>query len=275
LLPEVSRWQREHAARLTLALISEGTVEANRAKVAAHGVTHVLLQEGREIARAYQAAGTPTAVLVRPDGTMGSALAPGPRAIAALVAQTVGQPTALPLLPTPANGRCPHCGQAHSQNGHGPAPVPSQPPTPVIGAPAPVFTLPDLRGVPRDLAAFRGRPTLLLFWNPGCGFCAQMLADLKTWEAHSPRGAPQLLVISTGTVEANLALGLRAPVLLDQGFTVGRMFGATGTPSGVLVDAHGQVAAAVGVGAAAVLALAAGLGAHPQQPHTENGRVRI
>jgi peroxiredoxin len=53
LLPEVSRWQREHAAQLTLALISQGTAEANRAKIAAHVVTHVLLQADQEVAKAY------------------------------------------------------------------------------------------------------------------------------------------------------------------------------------------------------------------------------
>ena len=33
------------------------------------------------------------------------------------------------------------------------------------------FNLPDLFGRPVSLASFRGSKTLLLFWNPGCGFC--------------------------------------------------------------------------------------------------------
>jgi thiol-disulfide isomerase/thioredoxin len=176
------------------------------------------------------------------------------------VAQTVGQPTALPVLPAPMNGRCPHCGQIHGndQNGHGTAPAPSPPPAVPIGAPAPALTLPDLSGQPLDLAAFRGRPTLVLFWNPGCGFCQQMLPDLKAWEADPPPGAPQLLVVSTGTVEANRALGLRSPLVLDPGFSAGHAFGAAGTPSAVLVNAHGRIASPVAVGAVAVLVLAAG-----------------
>jgi hypothetical protein len=98
----------------------------------------------------------------------------------------------------------------------------------------------------------------VLFWNLGCGFCQQVLPDLKTWEADPPPGAPQLLVVSAGTVEANQAMGLRSPVVLDQGFNAGRTFGATGTPSAVLIDAQGRIASPVAVGAAAVLALAAG-----------------
>jgi hypothetical protein len=85
-----------------------------------------------------------------------------------------------------------------------------------------------------------------------------MLPDLKAWEANPSPGAPQLLIVSAGTVEANQVLGLRAPVVLDQDFSAGRAFGATGTPSAVLVDTQGYVAAPVAVGATAVLALAAG-----------------
>jgi len=98
----------------------------------------------------------------------------------------------------------------------------------------------------------------VLFWNPGCGFCRQMLDDLKAWEANPPAGAPKLLVVSTGTVDENRALGLRAPMVLDQSATIMSAFGATGTPMAVLVDAQGRIASEVAAGAQAVLALARG-----------------
>ena len=78
----------------------------------------------------------------------------------------------------------------------------------------------------------------------------------EAWETEQPEGAPKLLVVSTGTVEANAAMKLHSSVMLDQGFQVGRAFGASGTPSAVLVDAEGRVASAVAVGAPAVLTLA-------------------
>jgi hypothetical protein len=49
---------------------------------------------------------------------------------------------------------------------------------------------------------------------------------------------------------------LSSPVLLDQNFATGRAFGASGTPSAVLVDAEGRIASEVAVGAPAVLGLA-------------------
>jgi hypothetical protein len=47
-------------------------------------------------------------------------------------------------------------------------------------------------------------------------------------------------------------------MLLDQGFTAGRQFGASGTPSAVLIDGDGRVASTVAVGGPAVLALLRG-----------------
>jgi thiol-disulfide isomerase/thioredoxin len=126
-----------------------------------------------------------------------------------------------------------------------------------------VLHLPDLDGKLVDLAQFRGQRTLLLFWNPGCGFCQQMLPDLQRWEASPPPGAPKLLVISSGTVEANRAQGLRSPVLLDPNFAVGPLFGVNGTPSAVLLDADGRIAAPVGIGAAGVWDLVGGLPSPP------------
>ena len=104
LLPDVGRWQRKYASKLTLAVLSSGTPGVNR-KATKHAVTHMLLQQDREVAQAYQTRGTPSAVLVLPDGTIGSPLAQGADAIRALVARAVDLP-ALPLLPltTPLNG---------------------------------------------------------------------------------------------------------------------------------------------------------------------------
>jgi hypothetical protein len=83
-----------------------------------------------------------------------------------------------------------------------------------------------------------------------------MLPNLKEWESKAPKDAPRLLVVSAGSEEANKEMGLTSPVLLDQQFAVGRAFGASGTPSAVLLDAEGKVASGVAVGATAVLELA-------------------
>jgi hypothetical protein len=114
-----------------------------------------------------------------------------------------------------------------------------------------------------DLADFRGEKTVVLFWNPGCGFCQRMLPDLKAWETGRTSDAPRLLVVSSGSVEANRAQGLQSPLVLDSGFSVGRLYGVSGTPSAVLVDEEGRIASPPGVGAPGVWPL---LGGEPARP---------
>ena len=87
--------------------------------------------------------------------------------------------------------------------------------------------------------------TVLLFWSPSCGFCQRVLPELRGWERKRPAGAPTLLIISSGAAEANRAMGLASPVLLDDTFRTGRLFGSAGTPSAVLIDSEGKVASGV------------------------------
>jgi len=264
LLPEIGRWQQEHQDKLTIALISRADPEENRAKAQEHGLQNVVLQEDWEVSEAYEVGGTPSAVLLRPDGTVGSAVAGGAEAIRALVTQVVEAPTRVPLLPgapAPASAEgaqgqpCPNCGKVYP-NGNGAAQQ-AERMGPKVGEIAPEVRLADLEGDEVSLQEdFWGKETLVLFWNPGCGFCQQMLPDLKAWEATSPEDTPKLLVVSAGSEEANREMGVTSPVLLDQNFAVGRAFGASGTPSAVLVDAEGKVASGVAVGAPAVMELA-------------------
>lgn len=219
LLPEVARWQHDHADRLFIVPISRGSVEANLAKNNKHNVQHTLLQIDREIAKAYQADLTPAAVLVT-SGRIASPVATGVEDIRGLVVRA------------------------------------TLPPAVKQGDPAPALQLPDLDGKTVDLATLRGHRTLLLFWNPSCGFCQQMLADLKNWERNPLADAPELLVVSTGSAEANRQQGFRSKVLLDEYFAAGQVFGAGGTPAAVMLDEEGRVASEVGVGAPAVLTLA-------------------
>ena len=252
LLPDVGRWQEEHAKKLTLSLVSRGEVEENKTKASEHGLSNVLLQKDWEVSESYEVRGTPSAVLISPDGKVASPVAGGDEGIRGLLSYAVGERAQLPMQPHQhqAEGQpCPNCGKVH-------AAAPTVEAAQKVGEEAPEVKLPDLEGNTVELADFRGEQTLLVFWNPGCGFCQQMLPDLKEWEAQAPEGTPRLLLISAGSEEANREMELTSPVLLDQNFATGRAFGASGTPSGVLVDADGKVASDVAVGAPAVMELA-------------------
>jgi thiol-disulfide isomerase/thioredoxin/uncharacterized membrane protein YphA (DoxX/SURF4 family) len=82
LLPELGRWQRANPEKVTLVLISRGGRRPNESLFAEYPLgTIVLLEKGHKIARAYQANGTPTAVVVSPDGTVARPAAGGAYAI--------------------------------------------------------------------------------------------------------------------------------------------------------------------------------------------------
>jgi thiol-disulfide isomerase/thioredoxin len=252
LLPEVGRWQEEHANKLSLSLVSRGEVEENKTKAQEHALKNVVLQNDWEVSESYQVRGTPSAVLISADGKIASPVAGGAEGIRGLLSYAVGERPQLPMQPhqPQAEGQpCPNCGKVH-------AAAPTMPAAREIGEPAPEVKLADLEGRTVELKDFRGQQTLVLFWNPGCGFCQQMLPEIKQWEENRPEGAPKLLFVSAGTEEANRDMKLSSKVVLDQQFAAGRAFGASGTPSAVLVDAEGRIASEVAVGAPAVLGLA-------------------
>lgn len=87
LLPKVGRWQDELADEITIAIISCDDPEENREMSTEHGLSRVLLEEELEVSEAYRVSGTPSAVLVTPDGTIGSFLAESAEEIVSLVSQ--------------------------------------------------------------------------------------------------------------------------------------------------------------------------------------------
>jgi thiol-disulfide isomerase/thioredoxin/uncharacterized membrane protein YphA (DoxX/SURF4 family) len=229
LLPQIARWQREQADHLRIALVSRGGQEANLAHAREHGLADVLIQSGREVSERYRVDGTPGAVLISPDRTIASWVHGGADAVTALVSSQ---------LPPP--------------------PLQVQRSGPGVGQPAPDITLRTLEGEQTQLSEqLRGR-TAVLFWNPGCGFCQRMLPDLRRLDETPPGEAPGILVVSTGDAQQNREMGLRSPVLLDDSWATGSAFGASGTPSAVLVDEQGRVASGIAVGAPAVLELVDG-----------------
>jgi hypothetical protein len=76
-LPEVGRWQEEYAHQLTLSLISRSEVEENETKAQEHSLKNVLPQKDWEISSSCEVGGPPSAVLIGPEGKVGSPVARG------------------------------------------------------------------------------------------------------------------------------------------------------------------------------------------------------
>lgn len=252
LLPEVAGWQRNYAQHLTVGVISRGDLDSNRAMAAEAGLTNVLVQPTFEASDSYRVNGTPSAVLVDADGRIASATVAGADAIRALLIRTLGLARPTPVV----------MGRRHLPGR--PRLVEAQPQL-VVGSAAPPFTLPRVGGGHIALSDLKGRPTVLLFWDPGCGYCTQMQSQLSELEARPAGARPRLVIVASGTAAANAASGRSGPVALDADREVRRSFGATGTPMAVLIDAEGRVASDLAVGGPAVLALAGGPRLHSER----------
>ena len=95
LFPDVGHWQAEHSDKLSVAFVSRGEPEENSTMALEHDLTDVLLQEDWEVGYAYQVDGTPSAVLVRPDGTIGGSALEGVDNVRDFLARTVEEPAQL------------------------------------------------------------------------------------------------------------------------------------------------------------------------------------
>jgi thiol-disulfide isomerase/thioredoxin len=230
LLPDIAGWQRIYADRLTVALISGGSVEQNQAMTAEYGFEPrtILLQREREVAEAYQIEMAPAALVVRPDGTIERDTVYGVGRVRQLAAETLG------LMLPDANA------------------IPQEVQAVTLGQRVPDLRRPDLDGVPIDLGAL-GETAMLVFWSPGCTHCQEILPAIRAWEAHP--GGPRLIVVTAGPVGLNKEVGLRSPMIPDDDGSLKRTFGVTGTPAAVVIDALDIVASDVARGATAVRAL--------------------
>jgi peroxiredoxin len=144
-----------------------------------------------------------------------------------------------------------------------------------IGSAAPDFELPDLEGVRHTLATFRGKQALLIFFNPGCGYCARMAPDLAKLPPDGAEGRPVPVVVAAGDPEATRRLaaehGIRRQVLFQRDNQVAERYRANGTPMGYLLDEEGKIASPLTVGAAALLELADTKA--PEPPVSANGHL--
>lgn len=227
LLPDIAGWQRVYGDRLSIALISAGDPQQNFAMTAEYGIEPVLLQRELELVSAFELAQAPAAILIESDGVISAGPSYGVFSIRQLVAETLGL-----ALPEP--------------------PILEQQ-TVSIGVMAPSIRRPDLSGSLIDFAAFRGVPTLLLFWNPGCSHCQELRPMVRTLEQLPKR--PRLVVISRGPIGLNKDMGFISPVVLDDDRSIAGTFGVTGTPAAVLIDEMGIVVSRVARGEAGVRAL--------------------
>lgn len=248
LTPDIAEWQQRFGDELPIAVISRGTEEANREKFVELGVKNIALQEEWEVYTEYEVRGTPSAVLIDADGVIRQPYAAGRDSIRDLVSRTFSkdQPAA-----STGNGSL----NPGSDDPNDIANFLRKAEGPEVGSSASRLPLPTTEGGFVGLDDYLGEPAVVVFWNVGCGFCQRMIPDLKEIEGEAGDKLSRVLIVSQGDIEANKEQGLKSRMVIDDGFTMGKAFGANGTPSAIKLDAEGKVASALAVGADPVMSL--------------------
>jgi len=132
------------------------------------------------------------------------------------------------------------------------------------GAPAPHFSLSDTAGTTRTLQALLARrtPVLLIFSHPACGACREMLPDIARWQSRfEDRLTLAVLSGDRSEVGQHQEHAQEAEVqdlrdlLVDEAGRLAHAYGITATPSAVLIDREGRIAAPTARGAGEITAL--------------------
>jgi peroxiredoxin len=277
-------------------IITTGDAEKNRQFFAEQKITSpVLLQNDGELAKAYQANGTPTGYLVSTEGKIASELAVGAEALLALAD---GSTNAKPLTPSlsPSDRERVSEGRVRGVPAVKDATSSSESDRASrfshrllarskiardglkAGTPAPSFRLPRLDGRGElALEDLRGHKVLLVFSDPHCGPCDVLAPKLEQWRKRnsanartpSPQPSPpgegerlstvEVVMISRGEPRENRAklkqLGLTFPVVLQQQWEISRRYAMFATPIAYIIDEAGVIMHDVAMGEDAILSL--------------------
>ncbi len=233
LYPELKEWRESLKDKLKIVLVSSGSISANLEKF--DDETGILLQEKRELAELAKARWTPTAIYVNAAGNIASHPAAGDTAIRELLEKLTTENLSKEHL------------YFSSSNGHN-APL-------MIGEKLPEFSMTGVNGETVSKESFTGHRSLVLFFSTTCPHCVRMMEELKEWDETKGADEPKLVVFSDGDSEEHVRLGLKAPIVLDEGYKFSGEIGMFGTPSAILVNERAEIVTETGIGAPNIWAL--------------------
>lgn len=119
-------------------------------------------------------------------------------------------------------------------------------PSPLLGHPAPAFTLPLFDGTTLRLADLRGRVVLVNFWASWCLPCRDEAPALEAaWQRHKERGAV-FVGINIQDEESRARdfireFGVTYPNGIDAGGRIAVDYGLWGIPETFFIDPQGRI----------------------------------
>lgn len=111
---------------------------------------------------------------------------------------------------------------------------------------APPLSLPDIRGHPHAIEAYRGRVVLVSFWASWCPPCIVEMPGLQRLAKRLAERPFAVLAVNVGERPNQLRralklTGFEQPVLLDSGSETFGQWGAAVLPTSYLIDKAGRI----------------------------------
>lgn len=244
--PELAKLQADLGRRgVRLLLVSSGDADSSRKLAEEHGLScPILLLNGSKPPKVFEHMGTPAAYLLDERGRVARPVAVGSKEVPALAREAAGAQDGGKRLPGDkalSESRIEREGLK-------------------AGTPAPSFKLLDIHGRVRTLEEFRGQRVLLVFTDPHCGPCEELVPELvRLHEAHGDKGLA-IVMVGRGEPEENRRKaerhGVKFPLVIQDRWKLSRAYGIFATPVAFLIDERGVIARDVGVGADSILDLA-------------------
>ena len=227
MLDEFREWKKEFAGRVSLVFISKGSAAENTERFGDELSSGMLLQQKMEFASKLFVKWTPSAIFVDAAGNIASHPAVGDVAIRDLIGKLRSEDftkVGYYVKNIQRRGRV------------------------KIGEKIPEFQTADLKGNPVSRDTFLGKQTLAFFLSTTCGFCGEVVDQIRKWENSSERNGTAAIIFSEGDITTHQNYGLSTPIVIDDGYKVSGNLGMFGVPSGVLIDEDGSIASETAVG---------------------------
>jgi peroxiredoxin/uncharacterized membrane protein YphA (DoxX/SURF4 family) len=224
---DFAAWRSEFEGKLRLVFISKGSAAENLERFRNNVSDGMLLQKNMEFASELHIKWTPAAVLVGTDGNIASHPAVGDMAIRDLIGKLRSEDLSKPRY--------------HVKNSQKRGRV-------KIGEPIPEFVTKDLNGSDVSRETFLGKPTLVFFLSSGCGYCGEVVDQIRKWESSTERNGTNAIVFSDADEEKHRSYALNTPIVIDPGYKIAANLGIYGAPSGVIIDENGVIASETAVG---------------------------
>lgn len=121
-----------------------------------------------------------------------------------------------------------------------------RPAIPLVGHPAPEFTLQTLDGESLSLSDLKGQAVVLNFWASWCGPCRAEMPELERAYRENADGGLVVLGVNQGEQQAIAAdfarqFDLTFPIVLDQRLLVSNAYQSNSLPTTFFIDRDGII----------------------------------